>query len=40
VSRKVIEALSGRWVIEAAELHGMTKSEVEAVKARLEKPKK
>jgi hypothetical protein len=31
--RDAIEALSGRWIIEAAELHGMRNSDVEALKA-------
>jgi Virulence-associated protein E len=31
--RDAIEALSGRWIIEAAELHGMKNSDVEALKA-------
>ena len=31
--RESLEALSGKWIIEAAELHGMRKSDVEAAKA-------
>jgi predicted P-loop ATPase len=33
--RKVIETLSGRWIVEAAELAGMRKGEVETLKAFL-----
>lgn len=34
-SKKVIESLSGRWIVEAAELKGMRKGEVEHLKAFL-----
>jgi Virulence-associated protein E len=33
--KRVIEALSGRWIVEAAELNGMRKGEVEHLKAFL-----
>jgi predicted P-loop ATPase len=34
-SKKVIESLRGRWIIEAAELSGMKKADVEHLKAML-----